>query len=239
MARPREGWKIRWRDGRPPELRFTFDGHAYNFGLGTYDPIEAQEKAERIYADTIRGIINRTRKPKRAAGMPFVEAGAEWLASQTGRLRRKTQEVYEVYLVLLSRHFATLGDCTTPNFTTFIATRLAQVQAQTLRKELSVLRSVLQYAHDMQWIRELPIVPSIPRRAKGTRFKQPRRVAADSLSHDEVDALLGALPEWSSSKRTPPFPVRARFILGYELALRPELIDVLSVLTHCLHTSTQ
>jgi integrase len=231
MGRPRKGWTIRQRPGRPCEVRFTHEGHEYNLETGPHDREEAAREAERIYADTIRGTIQHKRQPKVSTAMSLADAGAEWLAASVGRLRINTAHIYEtVYLTLLAKHFPTLADCTTQNMERFVSARLSSVQAQTLRKNISVLRLVLQFSHGKGWIRDLPTVPSVPKRAKGTRFAKRRRVAADPLSPDEIEALLAALPEWSTSKKVKtPFPVRARFVVGYDQAMRPELLNRLEV----------
>jgi integrase len=75
-------------------------------------------------------------------------------------------------------------------------------------------------------------VPSLPKKAVGTNYKRRRRVAAIPLSPAEVQKIIRALPEWSSSPSVPEHPIRARFIVAYETGLRPELLDKLSVPEH-------
>jgi integrase len=230
MGRPKAGWKLRQKPGRPFEVRFTHDGAEHNHGLGTRDRREAEEKAARVYADTIHGAIVPKRVAQVATAVSFEQAGGEWLAEATSRLREKTVATYEVYLLLLGKTFETLADCTTPSMERFISRRLSEVQAQTLRKEMAVLRSVLQFSHGRGWMRDMPFVPNLPKRAKGTRFKLRRRVSADALSPEEIEALLAALPDWSTSKKIKqPFPIRARFVVGYDQAMRPELLSRLEV----------
>lgn len=232
-GRPNEGWKLHYRKGRPPTVRFTFEGREYDLGVGTRDPVEAAATAARIYAETVSGTVPRKRKqPVAQAGKSFAEAGAEWLATTAGTLRENTRAGYLGYIDTLDKFFGTLSACVPERMRAYIAGRLAVVQANTVRKELSVLRQVLAHAKDQGWIAFTPEVPVIPRKTRGTRYALRRRTAADPLSPDEMEALLAALPEWSGSRRVKRFPVRARFILGYDLALRPELLDVLRVGVH-------
>ena len=44
--------------------------------------------------------------------------------------------------------------------------------------------------------------------------------------------VIAALPEWSSSKKVDPFPIKARFQFAYETGLRPSTLDALSVPEH-------
>jgi integrase len=47
-----------------------------------------------------------------------------------------------------------------------------------------------------------------------------------------TEALIEALPAWSTSKRVKRFPIRARFRVQYETGLRPELLNGLMAPMH-------
>ena len=232
MGRPSKGWTIRWRKGRPAEVRFTHNGRPYDLGLGTRDRVEAASKASEVYARIVSGELDPTERVV-VSGMPTTKAGGEWLAKSAGLIRESTRESYEGYVVQLARHFATLDDFTESNFERYYSKRLSVAQRTSLKKELSAARGLLRFSHSRGWISKIPVVPPLPHKAKGTKFAKPRRVAADEYSPEEIEAILMALPEWSRERRgEPKYPIRARFIVGYEQALRPELLNRLSVPEH-------
>jgi integrase len=105
------------------------------------------------------------------------------------------------------------------------------VRATTVRKELSALRGFVVWAQEQRLIGACE-VPTVPKRATGKPHTQRRRVAAPAMGPDEIEVLLAALPEWSTSPRVPPFPIRARFRVQYETGLRPALVSQLHVPTH-------
>jgi site-specific recombinase XerD len=113
--------------------------------------------------------------------------------------------------------------------------RLGQVRAETVKKELTALRSFLSWCVDNGEIPPpdgAPIVPSLPKRATGTPHPVKRRGPAVPLEPEHVEAFLAALPAWSASKKVERFAVRARFVLAYETSLRPSTLDRLEVPKH-------
>jgi integrase len=124
--------------------------------------------------------------------------------------------------------FSGLHRLTDSDAVKYMQSRLAKVSANTVRKELSALRGFCRWAESERLI-PMVVVPSVPKRATGTAYKHRRRSAAIELSPPEVQKIIKALPEWSSSPRVPAFPVKARFQVAYETGLRPELVDLLSV----------
>ena len=59
-----------------------------------------------------------------------------------------------------------------------------------------------------------------------------RRGKPAELAREQVLAVINRLPEYSASKRVSPFPVRGRFVVAYETALRPATLDALCVPQH-------
>jgi len=233
MGRPSKGWTIRWRKNRPAEIRFTHEGRPYNLGLGTRDRVEAPRKAAEVYAQIVNGGAAPVGRIQVTESMLTAKAGGEWIARSIGRLREKTRETYEGYVVQLARHFETLDDFSEQTIDRYVSLRLSTVQRQTLKHELSAARTLLRFAHGEGWIRSMPTFPPLPQRHKGTIYQVPRRVSADEYSPEEIEAILALLPEWSRARNgEPKFPVRARFVVGYDQALRPELLSRLSVPAH-------
>lgn len=233
MGRPSKGWKLRKRDGRPYSVAWTLDGERTELGLGTHDRGAAERAAREAYALAVQGVIKRQRAQKRArtGSAPTAEVGREWLADSAGTLAASTRELYAGHIVTLAAAFPSLLDVDSDTVEEYQRARLKEVLAVTVRKELNTLRGLLRWAKAKGKIGIVPEVRSIPK-ARGTNYAQPRRVAADELSPEEIDALLRALPEWTRSRRypkAPPFPVRARFVVGYETGLRPAFLDTLAV----------
>ena len=233
MGRPSKGWTLRKRKGRPYSVRWTLDGHKTELGLGTHDRREAEQAAREAYSLAVQGTIRRRRVQRRASTgvAPTAEVGKEWLSTAKGALREPTRKLYEVHLRTLAAAFESLHDVSTETVEEYQLARLEVVLATTVRKELATLRGLLRFAHARGLVAVVPEVRTIPR-ARGTRYWKRRRVAADELSPAEVRKLLAALPEWSKSRKVTRFPVRSRFVVGYETGLRPSLLDVLSVPEH-------
>lgn len=230
MGRPSKGWRLRKPPGRPYVVRWTLDGETTDRGLGTHDRREAERAAREAYALAVQGVVRRKRAPYRSGGPATEEAGREWLASSAGTLHEHTRELYVVHLRTLASAFPSLLDVSTDSVEEYQRARLAQVKAATVRKELATLRGLLRWAHRNGKLGIVPEVRTIPK-ARGTPFAKRRRVAADDLSPEEVQALIAVLPAWSQSRKRDavPYPVKARFVVGYETGLRPALLDVLSV----------
>jgi site-specific recombinase XerC len=227
VARKSEGWKLRKRAGRPYEARFTVEGREWNIGLGTHDRDEARAKASRAYADAVRGTLAPQRsRPTMAEGQRLIDVAGAWLAGLT--LDPRTIGCYEEYAIALAEAFPTLGACTPEAIAAWQARRLLEVKADTVRKQCSALRGILEHAFRANLVRDQIVVPSIPKSERGTAFSKPRRVAAEYLSPEECEAILAALPARSRGR----YPIRARFVVAYETGLRPEFLDVLAVPLH-------
>lgn len=240
MARPSEGWKL-----RPPRdacgsytVRFRWDGTDYEKSTGEREPERAADEAARIYARIISS-------PKRQRVTPGAVGELEgtvkrWLESLEATLDPRTVESYLDFANShWKRFFPGLHHLTEAEIRRYTRMRLGKVTAASVRKELSALRGFIRWAAEEERIMPLVPVPSIPKRTVGTPYEHRRRSAAIELSPVEVRKILAELPEWSSSPRVKPFPVRARFIVAYETGLRPELLDLLSVPEHYRRGATE
>jgi hypothetical protein len=180
---------------------------------------------------------------------------AAWIDSLRQTHAAPTLDTWECYVgTHYLPFFVDTDGLTRKRVAAYIRERLAVVTVATVKKERTALRGFIEWAlvaeelDPPDWADERPndpslldgwaidvvnaLVPRIPKRARGVAFKQRRRVASFDLEPGQVQALIEALPEWSTSKRVGPFPVRARFIVAYETALRPSTLDRLQVPKH-------
>lgn len=234
MARKRQGWRIRQQSpGGIYTVRFTCDGRTVERSTGTSDAERAAREATRIYAHAIAHERPRPVKRLRAGAVDVAEVVAAWLISLTTTHDAGTIKTWKLYA---KTHwlpfFEALHSVTSIQCGLYMRERLGKVRATTVRKELTALRSFVALAEEYGWLPKGVTVPSVPKRSTGTAHSKRRRSAAVELSPVEVDAILAALPEWSTSRKVAKFPIRARFIVAYETGLRPELIDALSAPMH-------
>lgn len=240
MARHAEGWRLRREKGRETYLvRFRISGKRVERSTGCSDPVEAEKAAARIYSDFVHRAPRQHASPKRGEAPPLDDLISKWIAADSSTVDELTAEMWIVH----GRHFVdywpTLADLTDATVLEYRGERLRAVTASTVRKELSSLRRFLVWAETRGHLPRKVVVPSVPKRAVGTKFGKRRRVAAPNLSPAEIAALLAELPEWSSSRKLKdehgkpkPFPIRARFEFAYATGLRPSTIDELSVPEH-------
>jgi integrase len=152
-----------------------------------------------------------------------------WLADIETQIDAGTLDTMLVYVRHFDRFFGTMSGVTDAACARYGPERLAHVKRQTVQKELGALRRFLSWCVEQRILNRVPVVPSLPRRALGTPFEKRRRSRPTALTPVEVAAVIDALPEWSSSKKCERFPVRARFRVAWETALRPKTISKLSV----------
>jgi integrase len=173
---------------------------------------------------------------------------AAWLRSLSTTHAANTLTTWRGYVgAHWVRFYSSTDDLTREKHGEYLRTRLGEVRAVTVRKELTALRSFLDWCHgedeqrpDGSVVPTGPLphvrgsdVPRLPKRASGTPYGKRRRVAAFELSPEQVTAIIEALPEWSERRvGGEHFPIRARFVLGYETSLRPSTLDRLEVPTH-------
>jgi integrase len=207
-------------------VRFRWGGEDIERSTGTREPERAADEAARIYAR----VIASPKRQRVAARVGDLEGAiTRWIESLEGRLDPRTLEGYATYG---SSHwipfFIGLHRLTDAEAIKYMQLRLSRVVADTVKKELSALRGFCRWATSEGLLPPM-VIPAVPKRTTGTPHKHRRRAAAIELSPTEVQKIIRALPEWSSSPRVPPFPVRARFQVAYETGLRPELVALLSV----------
>ncbi len=225
MARPTEGWQLRKRKGRPYSARFTIGGVRSEPGLGTENRAEAERRAAELYADAVRGARRITRRAS-SRGQPVAEVASQWLTDIASTIDPETRATYAGYAEThWSTVWPTLESVSDASCAQYARDRLRHVQASTVRKELSALRGLLAWCVETGRLAAAPTVPSIPKRAIGTRHKQARRGPAVWIAPEQVRAILKRLPVTDRFK----FPVRAYFTVLYETSLRPGTVEALSV----------
>ena len=108
--------------------------------------------------------------------------------------------------------------------------RLRVVTRETLKKELPVpLRRFAKWGSNVgtRW-RRCQQIETPSRHVLGTRVDGSRKRTFLIFTADEMAAIIGKLPQMAQCTRAAvPFPVRARFIVAWETALRPQTIDQL------------
>ncbi len=226
MARRPEGWKIRRAPGNEVySVRFSWGGRQHEPSTGERDPDRAAEAAARIYAEYVRGGGPRKR-PRIALGQyRFDEVAASWLADVESTLDPDTVVLYGLHVRKhLAPFFVTL-DQIEPRSEEYSLARLKHVQSATVRKELATLRGMAAWAVKKKYLPEMPRIPGVSLRVTGKRHKQGRKGSRPPLSPAEIRKLLAAFPVRSRGG----WPVRARFVVGYETSLRPSTLDALSV----------
>lgn len=232
MGRQAGGWRIDLPPGRTIYIvRFTHNGAPRKLSTGCKDPGEASQAAARIYADYIQRDPPKRVAVRRGDAPPLDELLTNWLATDN-TIDADTVDTWTCYARRYCEHFPTLADVTEATATSYRGARLAQVQATTVRKELSTLRRFLRWCKLHGYLQRDVTVPGVPAKATGTKHHQRRRVPAGELTPGHVAAFLAALPEWSTSRKVEPFPIRSRFIFAYETGLRPGALDALSVPEH-------
>lgn len=158
---------------------------------------------------------------------------SEWIRSLAGHVRPNTADLYRMHWTAhLIPHFGRPDAISGDAISAYSRMRLAKVKRKTLLKERSSLRSFLEWAREVGYLDVVPAIQPLPRRAKGTPYELRRRGRATHLEPEEARAIIAALPRWSGPVGGPRFPVRARFVVMHETALRPATIDALSVPEH-------
>ena len=233
MARHPEGWRLRLPEGRTVYVvRFTHNGRTHDRSTGTDDPREAAKAAARIYAEHVQKEPGKRRVVRRGDSPPLEELVATWLESDS-TLDPSTVDTWTVYGRLWAARWEQTSDLIEVETERYRNDRLRSVLASTVRKELTALRRFIRWLMSHGYLGREVQVPGVPTTATGTRYARPSRQSAPELTPDECRAIIAALPEWSSSKKLRvQYPIRARFLVGYETGLRPETLDVLSVPEH-------
>lgn len=232
MARHPEGWKLRKPKGRRVYIvRFTHNGRAIDRSTGTEDPRQAPKEAARIYAEYVQREPPKRRIVRRGDSPPLPELVEQWLSTDT-TIDEGTVDTWTVYGGHWSERWPTARDIDEITAEAYRNDRLRVVLASTVRKELSALRRFIRWCVRFGHLGREVLVAGVPTSATGTKYRLRRRTAAPELTPRQTKALVAALPDWSSSKKVAPFPIRARFEVAYETSLRPSTLDALSVPEH-------
>jgi integrase len=236
MGRPSSGWKLRPSrgPGRIRTVRFWIEGAEFERSTGTSDPEEAAREAARIYADAVQRGSQKRKRVGSGLGPQLEELLAAWLVTIASTHDAGTCKTWELYAYThWEPHFGATHHLNDLMCAEYMRARLLVVQGSTVRKELTALRQFLKWCHaEAKVLPQEVKVPSVPKRSLGTKFEKRRRAAAIELSPAETEAIIAALPEWSESKKVEPFPIRARFLVGYETSLRPSTLDRLLLDVH-------
>jgi integrase len=165
----------------------------------------------------------------------LIEVAASWLAEIESSIDAQTFLLYQD--TYIATHFApffdTIDRLTTVGAEAYISSRLGAVSRETVKKEVSVLRQFARWAHRREFLSELPEIETPGRRVLGRAQVSARKQSFFVFSIGEMEAIIAALPEYATSKRSGlRFPVRARFVIAWEYALRPQTLNRLSVPEH-------
>ena len=229
MARRSEGLKLFRRESGLYCARFTHAGRRYHVATGETTSAQPRSRPRSIYDDVVSGRwAPGGRQAAPAAGTPFDEVAARWLAHIEPSIDEKTFRLYRDTYV--GSHFAsffkTIEQLTTVGRAGLHRGATAQGHARR-RSSTSCRRSAA-------W-------PS-GRTPAGTcsRCRRSRRPAAACSARrsrtrasgvsliftvEEIAAIVARLPSyWSAPRAQQPYPVRARFIVAWETALRPRTL---------------
>lgn len=199
MGRRPVGWKLRKR-GNSPYWRvwFTVNGQRTERSTGQTSKTAAARVAAQIYASAA------VQRPIRRLAGELGEALALWLAD-----RKDTP--YKVTLTDLAAFWCglwpDLGSINEQSIARYISERLHEVEAPTVRKELSGLRQFLRWAKRNGYVAGIPEWDA----PEGDTDYQAR-----CLSPDEVAAVLAQLP--ARGRRGEP--LRPYYTFMWETAFR-------------------
>jgi integrase len=228
----RVGWTLReHRLTGIFQVRFSWQGHRYEFGTGETDRGRAEEAAARRYAQVVSG----RRAPGSLTGprAPIEDAAGEWIASLEGTLDPLTVRQYQMYVAThWAPVFPLLADLTAASVADYRAARLRVVQRGTVKKELSALRGFVRWCAEpgRGFLPEEFLIKNPPEKATGARDERRNpKPEPQVLTAAQVERVIAALPVWSTGNAnvTRRFRVRDRFRVAWETALRPSTLDAL------------
>jgi len=236
---PNENWRA----------RFTADGRTTERSTGTRDEGKANAEAARLVAAARAGELRIAKRAPRVGGAPALEdlvsAWQEWLTTTHAE---PTRDVWRDYARShFVPFFGSVEKLTEAGCAEYRRRRLGKVLASTVRHELTALRNLVSFCA-LEEIGALPAafpIAGVPKNVTGKAHPVRRRTAADAISPQETLRIIAKLPEWGGRKGPPRrdlarkrtykaklFPIRARFVVGYETGLRPATLDKLSVPEH-------
>jgi hypothetical protein len=136
---------------------------------------------------------------------PLEELLAAWLMSAATEVASAQGDgsLFETYARHFLRFFETTARiCDEVAIEQYKEHRLGQVQATTLRGELSALRRLHRWMKKRKLLSALPEVPKVPKRATGTTHKLGKRKVV-KLSPEEMDAIIAGGSTCSRHQRAP------------------------------------
>jgi len=234
MARTAEGLKL-IRDRRTGVFlaRFTHAGRAYKLSTRERDPRAASGAASRLYADVVAGRFKARRAEIAPSNQAFDEVAALWLAEIESSLDEQTFGLYrDIYVgTHFTPFFKTIDTLTTVRAEEYIAARLNKVTRGTVKKELSVLRRFAKWARRRGYVAAMPEIETPARNVTGKAASRSRKRVFQVFTPSEMAAIIAKLPEYTKTRRYvgDSYPVRARFVLAWETALRPETLNQIRV----------
>jgi integrase len=216
-------------------VRFRHAGKRWHRSTGTTDRREAQRVAAKIYEEVTSGRIMRLG----GKSPPLDELLGGWLEAFEATHAAPTAEEYVRYA---RRHFLptfrSLANITEASAADYMRERLRNVKAETVKKELSALRSFLEWCVERGILPEAPTIPRVPRRATGTPNETRAQMRVD-LTAEQVEAIIANLPERGRAPRgrrgDDGYPIRDVFALLWETGLRIRTIQSLRVPEHFRH----
>lgn len=228
MGRGAEGWKLK-TDERTgiKSVRFRHDGKRHDRSTGERDPAKARAEAAKIYARVVSGADARERVAV-TSKLSLRELMAAFLEEIEGDLAPDTHAHYSsMALNTVEPFFRELGRFTPEQLGAFVRARLRVTLRASVRGDVKVVRRFLAWAVAKGLLAAAPAFPEMAKGASGTRALN-RKAKAIPITRAEALAILAHLPERSASG----LPVRARFTVQWETALRQATIGRLRVPEH-------
>lgn len=228
MGGQAEGWKLRRQRNSPFWfVRFRHKRRRYEKSTGKKDKGEARARAAEIYADVVSGRVALTVGAD-PTGDKLIDALTQWLDVYADEHKPRTTETVTGYA---EAHwipfFRSASRFTTPMIDAYRRARLGKATRSTVRKELSGLRRFSEWWAENAGPRV--DVPSLPKHGlPGKRAKNARKPKALVLTPEQVELVLGELPERNKLGK----PVRDLFRVLWETALRESTVYALEVPTH-------
>ena len=190
MAGKTQGWKLH-KNPRTGiyQVRFRVGGKRYHRSTGKADRAEAQSAAARL----VRRVTEGDRSDHAAPDVPLPELVGSWLAGVGSEVSPETSA--HVGALRGTAFHSALRDagglCSERRLRDYMRTRLEEVKARTVQKELSALRSSLYLDGGAGPVTGNPRrFRRFPRRATGTAHPSGRRKRI-VLSPEEMDAIVG------------------------------------------------
>jgi integrase len=228
MGRRTKGWKVYFDPRRGSHfVRFTHEHRRYTLPTGERNPSRASTAAATLYAEVISGRRALSQTVAAKSGRLFEEVAAEWLADVEPTVDKLTFKLYrDVYV---GTHFApffeTVDRLTTVGSEDYTSARLRKVKRETVKKELTILRRFARWAKKRGYLSQMPEIEVPGHRVLGTKGTE-RKTEYQIFTEAEIDSIVAQLPLYVKAPRAPvPYPVRARFEVAWETALRPATLN--------------